>query len=271
MVAERTLLDAEETHGLGRIEVLHPPGTFSVTAASLISLRSICGHQDLLSGVGIDWGPGTGCLALAAARIGRVERVVGLEILEANVEVARENVSRNGLESKIDILLSDSYAPIDEADSAKLDGLEGKVDFILSNPPASEGDDGFGYRSEVLRGGRKFLVKNGVVLLNVSSQYGMRRVHGLCQEIPGFVHERVLESTDWEPFDLDRPDLIGCLRLYAQAESKGGLEYVFQDPGVQGEKVTNARAALAHFRRTGQSPLSKWQVHLFRFRGMPPW
>ena len=45
MVAERTLLDAEETHGLGRIEILHPPGTFSVTPASLISLGSICRHH----------------------------------------------------------------------------------------------------------------------------------------------------------------------------------------------------------------------------------
>ncbi len=267
MLADRTILDAEETQGLGRIEILHPPGIFSLTPASLLALRSICRHQDLLSGVGIDWGPGTGCLAIAAARIRRVERVIGLEILEANVDVARENVSRNGLGDKVEVLLSDSYSPIDDADSAKLDDLEGKVDFIVANPPASEGDDGFGFRREVLRGGRRFLVENGVVLLSVSSQYGQRRVHGLCQEIPGFVYEGLLESTEWVPFDLDRPVLLGCLRLYAQEESKGGLEYVFQDPAVEDQKSMNARSALVRFQQTGRSPLSKWQSHLFRFTG----
>ncbi len=269
MSPEKTFLDAEETHGLGRIEILHPPGTFSLTPASMLALRSICRHQDLLGGAGIDWGSGTGCLSIAAARIRRVDRVVGLEILEANVEAARENVSRNGLKGKIDILLSDSYAPIHDADSAKLDDFQGKVDFIVANPPTSEGDDGFGYRREVLRGGRKFLAKNGVVFLSVSYQYGLPRVHGLCDEIPGFVHEGALESTEWVPFDQDRPALLGCLRLYAQEESRGGLNYVFHDPVAQDEKNMNARSALAHFEQTGQSPLSKWQAHLFRFRGLP--
>ncbi len=269
MGTKKTLLDAEETHGLGQIEILHPTGTFSLTPASMLALRSIGRHQDLLRGAGIDWGPGTGCLAIAAARIGEVERVVGLEILEANVGVARENVSRNGLEGKVEILLSDSYAPFDKADSAKLHCFEGKVDFIVANPDASEGDDGLGYRREVLRGGQRFLVKNGVVFLSVSSQYGLRRVQGLSREIPGFVYKGVLESTEWVPFDLDRAYLLRCLYSYAEEERKGGLEYVFQDPVVQDEKVMNARAALAHFEQTGQSPLSKWQVHLFRFSGSP--
>ncbi len=267
MVADRTLLDAEETHGLGRIEILHPSGTFSLTPASMLALRSIYRHQDLLSGAGIDWGPGTGCLAIAAARIRRVDKVIGLEILRANVDVSRENVSSNGLEGKVEILLSDSYAPIDNADAARLDGLEGRVDFIVANPPTSEGDDGFGFRREVLRGGRRFLAKNGVVSLSVSSQYGMQRVHGLCQEIPGFVYEGLLESTEWVPFDLDRPILLQCLRLYAREESRGGLEYVFQDPAVEDQTSMSARSALVHFQQTGQSPLSKWQTHLFRFTG----
>ena len=149
METERTLFDAEETSGLGRIEILHPPGTFSITPASLISLQTIFCHQDLLGGVGIDWGPGTGCLSIAAARIGSVTRIIGLEISRANVDEARKNVLRNGLEGEVDILLSDSYTPVEARDAAKLDDLEGKVDFILSNPDASEGDDGFGYRREV--------------------------------------------------------------------------------------------------------------------------
>ena len=267
METERTLFDAEETSGLGRIEILHPPGTFSITPASLISLQTIFCHQDLLGGVGIDWGPGTGCLSIAAARIGSVTRIIGLEISRANVDEARKNVLRNGLEGEVDILLSDSYTPVEARDAAKLDDLEGKVDFILSNPDASEGDDGFGYRREVLRGGRKFLARDGVVVLSVSSQYGLRRIHGLCRDISGFDYEGVLESTEWVPFDLGRAYLLTCLHLYVQEESKGGLEYVFQDPEAQEERTLNAGSALAHFEQTGQSPLSKWQTHLFRFRG----
>lgn len=41
-----------------------------------------------------------------------------------------------------------------------MDSLHGGVDFVLSNPPSSQGDDGFGFRREVLRG-REFLKKGG--------------------------------------------------------------------------------------------------------------
>jgi hypothetical protein len=259
----RTVLDDQETAGLGKIQILHPPGTFVLTPASLISIRAIGKNQGLLAGNGIDWGSGTGCLAIAAAKVGSVKRVVGLEIEPANVRIARENAALNGVAAKTEFLSSDSYNPPVPADQAKLDSLRGKADFVLANPPVSDDADGFEFRRMVLRGAKDYLRSHGRVFLSISYQYGMRRIIQLLADAPGFAYGGILATTDWVPFDLRRPDLLDCLRLYAESEQKGGLEYTFQAPGYVGEKIMNARVALAHFRATGDSPLSRWQTHLF--------
>jgi hypothetical protein len=141
--------------------------------------------------------------------------------------------------------------------------------FILAIPPSSEGDDGFGYRRIVLRGARTFLMPDGKVFLSVSFQYGLKRVERLCQNAPGFVYGGILSSTDWVPFDLSRPDLLHCLQMYADAEHRGGLEYTFRYPDGQHDESISARTALAHFEKTGRSPLSKWQAHLLNYRHPP--
>jgi hypothetical protein len=249
--------------GLEEIRIAHPPNTFAVTPASLIALQAIARNQQLLRGTGFDWGSGTGCLAIAAARILAVEKVIGLEIAEENVAAARRNAILNGVDGKTTFLLSDSYAPLAPGDRSLLNAFAGQTDFILANPPASDGDDGFGWRRRVLSGARGFVRAGGRVFLSVSSQYGRRRVAALCEEIPGFAYGGVLASTEWGPFDLRRADLLQCLRQYAIEEARGGLEYTFNEPGAKQDAKINARAALAHFDSTGESPLMKWQTHLF--------
>lgn len=261
--AEETTVTTEMTCGLPALSIRHPPGTFALTPASLISLQAIGKHRELLAGHGLDWGSGTGCLAIAAAKIPAVRSVVGLEICEANLAVAHENAPRNGVSDKVAFILSDSYSPRNHDDRVHLQALAGKVSFILANPPSSEGDDGFGYRRIVLAGARTLLERDGVVFLSISQQYGPARVERLCQGVPGFVHSGVLSSTDWVAFDLARPDLLHCLHSYAEEECRGGLEYAFRHPGERHDKIIGARAALAHFEVTGQSPLSKWQALLF--------
>lgn len=260
----RTVLSADATGGLGEIQILHPPGTFTLTPASLISIQAVVENQRLLTGRGIDWGSGTGCLAITAAKVSGVNHVVGLEISEANVSIAQENARLNSVEDKVTFMLSDSYTPFSDADRQTLETLTGQVNFILANPPSSEGDDGFGYRRIVLEGARKFLMDGGMVFLSISRQYGSRRIERLSEEIPGFVYHGILASTDWVPFDLSRPDLLHCLELYAQEEQQGGLEYTFPDPDHP-DKSMNAQSALCYFRRTGVSPLTQWQTHLFEY------
>ncbi len=260
----RTILDSEATAGLGEIQVLHPPGTFALTPASRIAIRAVGEHQHLLFGQGIDWGSGTGCLAIAAAKIAGVKRVVGLEISPRNVEIARQNAMLNDVEDKVTFFLSDSYVPFAEADRKHFEALKGRANFIVTNPPASDGDDGFEYRRRVLRGARDYLVTGGVVFLNISYQYGLQRIASLVQKIPGFSYEGVIASTEWVPFDLQRPALYHYLELYVEEERRGGLPYVFANP-EDSDVYMDAQAALANFQRVGLSPLSKWQTHLFRY------
>ena len=104
------------------------------------------------------------------------------------------------------------------------------------------------------------------MFLSVSYQYGQQRVERLCQDVPGFVYGGVLASTDWVPIDVARPDLLHCLDLYAAEERRGGVPYTFKNPDRTEDEPMNAQAALANFHRTGQSPWSKWQTHLFEFR-----
>src|SRR5262249_10495074 len=123
-----------------------------------------------------------------------------------------------------------------------------------------------GYRRIVLRGACDYLVTGGVVFLSISSQYGQARVERLCLDAPGFAYRGVLTSTEWVPFDLTRPDLLHCLYLYAEEERRGGFEYAFKNPDATCGERMNAHAGLACYERTGKSPLSRWQTHLFVFR-----
>ena len=62
------------------------------------------------------------------------------------------------------------------------------------------------------------------------------------------------------------PRPLHCLHLYAEEERKGGLENAFRHPNEQHETNMSAQAALAHFEKTGRSPLSKWQTHFLVFK-----
>ena len=155
--SNETTLGDDATQGLGKIRLVHPPVTTPITPASMISIEAIGSHKHLLSGIGIDWGSGGGCLSIMAARTPGVDRVVGLEISVVNVSVARHNAKLNGVEEKVEFMRSDSYTPFADDDRRSLESLKGRADFLIANPDASEDDDGFGYRRTVLRGARKYL------------------------------------------------------------------------------------------------------------------
>ncbi len=261
-----TILPSEKTNGLGEIIIHHPEGTFALTPASNISIQAICMNQSLLLGNGIDWGCGTGCLAIVAAKIGKVNQVIGLDISEANIEAACQNAIINDVNEKVKFAKSDSFTPYLEMDRQYLASLKNRTTFILANPPSSEGDDGFEYRRMILRDARTYLIKGGVVFLSISSQYGPQRINQLAQQIDGFEYGGILSSTEWVPFDLRRTDLLHCLDVYVQEERRGGMKYSFQNPeSLNREAMIDAQTALEYFSQTGISPLSKWQTHLFRY------
>ena len=256
-----SLVEGSSTKGLGAISIAHPPGTFALTPASLAAIDAIASNQHCLSGSGIDWGTGSGCLAILASRIKTVELVIGLDIVPANVEIARMNALQNGTKGKTRFMVADSYLPQSEADRDYLHRLRGRTDFILANPPASDYGDGFGFRRAVLGSGHEYLKPGGLVLLSISSQYGGERVRRLVEEIPGYEYEGIASTTDWTHFDLRRPDLLNCLRLYAAEEKRGGYPYEFRGLATNGPQ--SAEAALVAFETQGTSPMMMWQTHLF--------
>ena len=257
------IITIEETGGLGTVYLEVPVHRQSITAASRICLIGIGRNRSLLAGTGIDWGTGSGCLAIAAARIPAVDRVIGIEIDADDVAVANRNAERNGVPDRVKVVLGDLFEAVLPEDGPTLDALSGACDFLIANPPASTGDDGLGWRRAALHGATRFLRRGAPVLMQVSYQYG-KRIQRLAADEPGYTYEGVLETTDWVPFDLDREDLAGYLRDYVDDESAGGSPYTFRDDS--GRSLT-AIQALARADETGRSPLSRWQMHLFRWSG----
>ena len=68
---------------------------------------------------------------------------------------------------------------------------------------------------------------------------------------------------DWQEMldDLKDADLSTQLIEYAGVEAKGGIPYTFFD---EEHGHIAATEALDRYRATGVSPLSKWQMHLYR-------
>lgn len=260
-----SVLEEPFTKGLGRLKFFHPAGTFAITPASSILFRAIMDHQNMLHGVGIDWGSGIGCQAILAARIPSVTMVFGLEISEPNIAISVKNAKENGVARKVRFFWSDSYQPFDEEDRRMMESLKGSIDFVVSNPPSSEGDDGFNFRRMVLDGAKDYLKPGGIVLINASFQYGIERVLALAEEHCGYRYKGVAATTACVPFDLARPDLVKCLRNYAAEEQSGGKKYTFFSAEDEQDGMIDARTALSRYEEHGVSPYTKWQTHLFRF------
>lgn len=253
--------------GGGAIRIAHPAGAFAPTPASRVALRAIGRQARRIRGRGLDWGSGSGLLAIAAARAAAVKGVLGLEIDPLNVAVASGNARRNGVGARVRFVESDSWRPVSTAGRAALREFAGAADFVLSNPPASSPfGDGFEFRREVVRGAGAYLKPGGCLFLSVSVQYGEARFRGLLAESPGFRHQGVAASSGWTPFDLERPDLRLNALTYAREEERGGLPYAFRDRRDPG-RTMSAVEAWERYQRCGESPLTRWQSHLLEWSG----
>src|SRR5580692_8674799 len=112
-------------------DVLIPrPETEHVIEVALdrLAAREIrAGRKPTLTGDGlqiIDVGTGSGCIAIALAKELPGARIVGTEISEAALAVARRNAARNGFADRITFLKSNL-----------LGGAGVECDLVVSNPP----------------------------------------------------------------------------------------------------------------------------------------
>ncbi len=256
-----TVLDEEHIGSFAPIRIVHGPTVTPITPASAIMLRAVTLHADRLSGLGVDWGSGTGCIAITLAKNPAVRHVIALELSQNDVSATRANVKHNGVRERVTVLHSDSLRPFDSRARQRLDDSRGRVDFVVANPPGSSGDDGFAVRRRVAKDVIPFLKPDGLLWLQISVQYDTSRIESLAAPDRGLRYEGVIATTDWEPFDLERPDLRALIEQYAAVEGAGGLQYAFGDPTTGGATRITATAAFELFRASGESPLTRWQVH----------
>lgn len=74
----------------------------------------------------LDFGTGSGCLAIALARKVTAAKVVAVDISEAALAVARQNAARNEVDARITFLMGDGFDALSDGAS---------FDLIVSNPP----------------------------------------------------------------------------------------------------------------------------------------
>jgi release factor glutamine methyltransferase len=93
--------------------------------------------RGVASPVVIDIGTGTGCIAVAIAREVPSATVHAVDVSPAALAVARENVRRHGVESRVRLHDGDLLAPLAGVVAP------GSVDVVVSNPPYVRRDEAF--------------------------------------------------------------------------------------------------------------------------------
>jgi release factor glutamine methyltransferase len=126
----------------------------------------------------LDFGTGTGCIAIALAVKSPTARITALDISAAALALAKENAARNNVAERIDFLPGDGFAAV---------AKEKKFDLIVSNPPyiasaeiatlAPEvrdfdprtaldgGADGLDFYRRLAQEGKNFLKPTGKIML----------------------------------------------------------------------------------------------------------
>ncbi len=254
------VLTSEAVGRFAPIHLDHPPDCTPLTPASAITLQAVTRHEAEFAGLGIDWGCGTGCVAIVLAKNPAVRHVVAIDIKETNVRATRRNAEHNAVGDRITAVRADSLAALG-GDDRQPDRPRRSINFVVANPPASLGDDGFSVRRRIATEMGSVLRDDGRLFVQISQQYGIERIRGLAGPTTCLRYDGVLETSDWVPFDLGRSDLRGLLQQYAVEEARGGIPYRFRDP--RNDQWLTARDALTLFSSAEQSPLTQWQVHCY--------
>jgi release factor glutamine methyltransferase len=106
------------------------PETEELVVRSLSRIRSGCRLQAASCGLSVvDFGTGSGCIAIALARALPDARVLAVDASKAALAVAARNVDRFGLASRVRLAQARSL------EERILTRLRGRLDLLISNPP----------------------------------------------------------------------------------------------------------------------------------------
>lgn len=132
------------------------------------------------TGLALELGTGSGCIAVACALALPHWKIVATDISDSALEVARINIDRYDLSARVQLLKADMFA-----------GVSGRFDLIVSNPPyvpaAESGDlpaeyaheppvalysgpDGLDSARRILQDARNHLNDKGLLVLEVGEQ-----------------------------------------------------------------------------------------------------
>jgi release factor glutamine methyltransferase len=190
-------------------DVLSPrPETEMLVEAAVDALRG------LASPVVVDVGTGTGCIAVAIAREIPGATVHAIDVSPAALDVARGNVGRHGLETRVHLHLGDLFAP--------LAGVlaPGTVDVVVSNPPYVRRDEEFDPELLFEPAGALFVDDVPGVYRRIADEAApfVRGGGAMFLELPGAGSDAVLavvRETGWWRDVAARPDLAGLPRVLA--------------------------------------------------------
>ena len=182
MRAQRQLSKRQLEVQLGRLKILQEPNLkleqYPISAEVASELLYMAGFENNdLDGRVIDLGTGTGRLAIGAALMG-AEDVVGVDLDERAISLARENAETAGVEV--------------EWVNADAEKINGKFDTVIMNPPygtrTSHADTRFLEKAfkiaSVVYSIHKSATRNFLVQLVTKSGWHVDQIRSMRMEIP---------------------------------------------------------------------------------------
>ena len=155
----------------------------------------------------VDVCTGSGCIAVAIARLRPLARVIATDLSNPSLDVARQNATRHAVCERITWLEGDLLGPLAKQE------LEGRIDVIVSNPPyIAEGDwamlqpevrlfeprgalvagpQGTELHERLLQEGGRYLSPGGVLIMEIGAGQA-RAMRRIVDEIRGYRFYRLV-------------------------------------------------------------------------------
>lgn len=155
----------------------------------------------------VDVCTGSGCIAVAIARLRPRARVIATDLSNPSLAVARQNATRHEVCERITWLEGDLLRPLAEK------GLEGRIDVIVSNPPyiaeadwttlqpevrlfeprgaLVAGPQGTELHERLLQEAGRYLSPGGALIMEIGAGQA-RAMRGIVEQIPGYRFHRLV-------------------------------------------------------------------------------
>jgi release factor glutamine methyltransferase len=155
----------------------------------------------------VDVCTGSGCIAVAIARLRPRARVIATDLSNPSLAVARQNATRHEVCERITWLEGDLLKPLAET------GLEGRIDVIVSNPPyitetdwatlqpevrlfeprgaLVAGPQGTELHERLLREADRYLSPTGALIMEIGAGQA-RAMRRIVEQIPGYRFHRLV-------------------------------------------------------------------------------